>query len=173
MEFKEVGTINQKGVVGKRFDTDAPISIDSMIEILKGYENENTKLFECRCSTFTESGNPVHRSYKSVDSLRKLHNSPNPSVSAIAVFIDPKWPFSPDANKADKDNEIARKRMYEFIAKLEEDDGLFWEMSDINAMKLFEYAGYTKREDLIKVYANIRSKTRYQEYVERQKKIAF
>ena len=75
--------------------------------------------------------------------------------------------------RVDKDNEIARKRMYEFIAKLEEDDGLFWEMSDINAMKLFEYAGYTKREDLIKVYANIRSKTRYQEYVERQKKIAF
>lgn len=73
-------------------------------------------------------------------------------------------------SEADKDNEIARKRMYEFIAKLEEDDGLFWEMSDINAMKLFEYAGYTKREDLIKVYANIRSKTRYQEYVERQKK---
>ena len=90
MEFKEVGTINKKGMVGKRFDTDAPISIDSMIEILKGYENENTKLFECRCSTFTESGNPVDRTYKSVDSLRKLHNSPNPSVSAIAVFIDPK-----------------------------------------------------------------------------------
>jgi len=90
MEFKEVGTINKKGMVGKRFDTDAPISIDSMIEILKGYENENTKLFECRCSTFTESGNPVDRIYKSVDSLRKLHNSPNPSVSAIAIFIDPK-----------------------------------------------------------------------------------
>ena len=90
MEFKEVGTINKKGMVGKWFDTDAPISIDSMIEILKGYENENTKLFECRCSTFTESGNPVNRTYKSVDSLRKLHNSPNPSVSAIAVFIDPK-----------------------------------------------------------------------------------
>ena len=91
MEFKEVGTINQKGImVGKRFDTDAPISIDSMIEILKRYENENTKLFECRCSTFTESGNPVGRIYKSVDSLRKLHNSPNPSVSVIAIFIDPK-----------------------------------------------------------------------------------
>ena len=91
MKFKEAGTIkNKKGIIGKRFDTDAPISIDSMIEILKRYENENTKLFECRCSTFTESGNPVNRTYKSVDSLRKLHNSPNPSVSAIAVFIDPK-----------------------------------------------------------------------------------
>ena len=91
MKFKEAGKIkNKKGIIGKRFDTDAPISIDSMIEILKGYENENTKLFECRCSTFTESGNPVNRIYKSVDSLRKLHNSPNPSVSAIAIFIDPK-----------------------------------------------------------------------------------
>ena len=91
MKFKEAGTIkNKKGIIGKRFDTDAPISIDSMIEILKRYENENTKLFECRCSTFTESGNPVGRIYKSVDSLRKLHNSPNPSVSVIAIFIDPK-----------------------------------------------------------------------------------
>ena len=90
MEFKEAGTINKKGMIGKRFDTDAPVSIDSMIEILKGYENENTKLFECRCSTFTESGNPVDRIYTSVDSLRKLHDSPNPSVAVIALFIDPK-----------------------------------------------------------------------------------
>ena len=88
--LKEAGTINKNGIVGKRFDTDAPISIDSMIEILKGYENENTKLFECRCSAFTESGNPVDRIYKSVDSLRELHNFPNPSVSAIALFVNPK-----------------------------------------------------------------------------------
>ncbi len=73
--------------------------------------------------------------------------------------------------EADKDNEITRKRMYEFIARLEENDGLFWEMSDINAVKLFSYAGYTEHDDLVKLYQNLRSEERYKEFLEKQKAI--
>ena len=71
-----------------------------------------------------------------------------------------------------EDNAIAREGMKKIIAHLREDDGYYWEeISDINALKLFEYAGYTKDEDIIKAYENIRSEERYQAYVKRQKAI--
>ena len=63
--------------------------------------------------------------------------------------------------------------MYNIIDKLERDDGLYWELSDENAIKLFMYAGYTDHDDLVKLCNNIRSEERYQEYVERQKRNSF
>lgn len=44
-------------------------------------------------------------------------------------------------------------------------------MSDINAVKLFSYAGYTEHDDLVKLYQNLRSEERYKEFLERQRAI--
>ena len=72
---------------------------------------------------------------------------------------------------AKEDNEKARKIAEEFIENLENDDGYFWKISDLDAMILFQYAGYTEEDDLVKLYDNLRSMERYNEYKERQKAI--
>ena len=72
---------------------------------------------------------------------------------------------------AEKDNEKARKIAEGFIEDLENDDGYFWKMSDVDAVTLFQYAGYTDEDDLDKLYLNLRSMERYNEYKERQKAI--
>ena len=72
---------------------------------------------------------------------------------------------------AEKDNEKARKIAEGFIEDLENDDGYFWKMSDVDAVTLFQYAGYTDEDDLDKLYQNLRSMERYNEYKERQKAI--
>ena len=72
---------------------------------------------------------------------------------------------------AEKDNEKARKIAEGFIEDLENDDGYFWKMSDVDAVTLFQYAGYTDEDDLDKLYHNLRSMKRYNEYKERQKAI--
>ena len=69
------------------------------------------------------------------------------------------------------DNAIAREAMKGVIAQLRNDEGYFWEqVSDINAVKLFHYAGYNKKDDLVKLYDNLRSMKRYNEYKERERK---
>ena len=73
--------------------------------------------------------------------------------------------------RANNDNEEARREMYKVIELLEEDDGNYWKISDLNAMLLFQYAGYTEEDDLVKLYDNLRSMERYNEYKERQKAI--
>lgn len=72
---------------------------------------------------------------------------------------------------AEKDNEKAKKIAEGFIEDLENDDGYFWKMSDVDAVTLFQYAGYTDEDDLDKLYHNLRSMERYNEYKERQKAI--
>ena len=90
MKFKETAEINKKGIRGKRYDTDKPLGIDDIIDIIKGYETEDARLFECRCSTFSESGNPMDRNYRSVEQLEAMHRLPNPSISVRAIYVDPK-----------------------------------------------------------------------------------
>ena len=72
---------------------------------------------------------------------------------------------------AEKDNEKARKIAEGFIEDLENDDGYFWKMSDVDAVTLFQYAGYTDEDDLDKLCQNLRSMERYNEYKERQKSL--
>jgi len=90
MKFIETGEINKRGIHGKSYDTNKPLSVDDIISIIKGYEDETTKLFECRCSTFSESGNPMDRNYRNVEQLEAMHRLPNPSISVRAIFVDPK-----------------------------------------------------------------------------------
>lgn len=42
MKLIETGEINRKGIHGKVYDTDRSLSIDDIISIIKGYEDENT-----------------------------------------------------------------------------------------------------------------------------------
>ena len=89
MEFKESGTINKKGMHGKIYDTDQPLDVNTIISIIKSYENDDTKLFECRCSTFTESGNTVDYNYRNTISLEGMHNYKNPSINVRAIYVNP------------------------------------------------------------------------------------
>ena len=90
MKFIEDDKIVGKGIHGTSYNTDRPLTVDDIISIIKGYENENTKLFECRCSTFSEAGNPMDRNYRRVEQLDAMHRLPNPSISVRAIFVDPR-----------------------------------------------------------------------------------
>ena len=90
MEFKEIGEINKKGLRGKKYDTDQPLNIDTIIDIVKSYEDSQTKLFECKCSTFSESGNLVAYSYRNVNDLSDMYNYDNPSINVQSFYVDPK-----------------------------------------------------------------------------------
>ena len=82
MKFKESGTI-KKGMHGKIYDTDQPLDVNTIISIIKSYENDETIIFECRCSTFTESGNTVDYNYRNTLSLEGMHNYKNPSITLL------------------------------------------------------------------------------------------
>ena len=90
MKFIEDDKIVGKGIHGTSYNTDRPLTVDDIISIIKGYENENTKLFECRCSTFSEAGNPMDCNYRDVEELEALHSLPNPSINVRAIFVDPR-----------------------------------------------------------------------------------
>lgn len=89
MNFVEGKTIERKGLYSKKFISDDLLDIDTIIDILKKYENEDTKMFDCRCSTFTEKGNTVSHRYRNMDELQKMHNYPNPSIGIDATYINP------------------------------------------------------------------------------------
>ena len=72
--------------------------------------------------------------------------------------------------EAEKDNAIAREKMKRVITEFREDDGAFWRVDDITTLRLFEYAGYTERDDLGRLYQNLRSMERFNEYKERARK---
>lgn len=90
MIITEIDEIKERGKVGKNFNTDQPINVDSIIEILKKYESDTIKLFDCTCETFTESGNPVNRVYTDIRSLSDLYDFDSPSIQVTAVYIDSK-----------------------------------------------------------------------------------
>ena len=89
MEFKEIGRYEKNGEFGINYDTDEPLNVDSIINIIKSYENEDTKFFGCNCITYTESGNLMFYDYRDIDSLKHLHKFPNPSISIQAFFVNP------------------------------------------------------------------------------------
>ena len=72
---------------------------------------------------------------------------------------------------ADKDNATARAIAYGLIEELENDEGFFWRMDNKEVLRLFIYAGYDEKDELIKLYAKFRDKNRYKEFLERQKAI--
>ena len=90
MKLKEAGIIDKKGIHGKSYDTDGPLSVDDIISVIKSYEDENTKMFECRCDTFSESGNPYSPCYRNTEILKAMHNLPNPSINVRVIYVDPK-----------------------------------------------------------------------------------
>lgn len=90
MRIIKIKEIKKDGVSSKQYITDTPFCIDSIISLLRGYENENTKLFECMCVTFSESGNSWCPKYRNIDALVELYDFPNPSIGINAIFVDPR-----------------------------------------------------------------------------------
>lgn len=73
---------------------------------------------------------------------------------------------------ADRDNDEAKKIVYEIIHLLEEDEKNFWRLSAYNVLNFIQYAGYHTEEDMEKAFKNLRSIEKYKEYkVRRIKKI--
>ena len=90
MEFKKVKDFKDNGVSGSIYDTDKSLDVDTIIKVIKHYENENTKLYECRCDTFSESGRPYSPKIYDTKDLDRLHEFENPSISVSAKYVDPK-----------------------------------------------------------------------------------
>lgn len=90
MDFKVKREYKSENLYEKAFECSQPLDIDSIITILKNYERENTKMYSCKCETFTESGNTVGREYSSIEELQGLYKLPNPSIQVTAIYIDKK-----------------------------------------------------------------------------------
>ena len=89
MEFSEIREIKEPGYVGKQYYTDDPLDVDTIIQIISSYINEDAVLYECQCSTFNEEGRPRRYRFKKLDQLQRMHDFPNPSIGVHAIYIDP------------------------------------------------------------------------------------
>jgi len=89
MKLSEGKEIKREGLYSKKYISDTPFNVDSIISLLKEYEKKGNKLFECKCGTFSESGNTVEYRYKDIDGLNDIKNYVNPSVRINAIFVDP------------------------------------------------------------------------------------
>lgn len=90
MKFIESREIKGNGIIGKAYNTDQLFTVDDIIAMIEKYEDENTRLFLCRCSSYTDSGSPVHYEYRDIVSLEEMHDYENPNISVAAMYVDRK-----------------------------------------------------------------------------------
>ncbi len=89
MECRKIKDFNENGVYGTIYDTDQSLDIDTIISVLRHYENEDTKLYECRCDTFSESGRPYSPKIYDTKDLERLCEFDDPSIVVSAKYINP------------------------------------------------------------------------------------
>lgn len=90
MNFKKVKEIKRNDFYGIWYDTYQSFDIDTIIKVIKLYEDEKTKMFECRCDVYSEDGNIYHPHYRSVEALDDLYSLGTPSINVEALYINPK-----------------------------------------------------------------------------------
>ena len=72
----------------RTYTLDKSVQIDSIGEIIRGFETEEIKMFKCRCQSFDEYGSPLYRGYMNIEEIIDVKNLPNPSVAFYVEFQD-------------------------------------------------------------------------------------
>lgn len=89
MEYSVKREYKSDSLYSKTFETDQPLNTSIILNILRNYENDSTRLYECHCSTFSEAGNPLNRTFHSSQELVEgINQFSNPSVSFRAIYVD-------------------------------------------------------------------------------------
>jgi len=79
---------NDEDIYQKKFFFDDTVQLDSFISLIRQFENEQTKMSVCHCSTFNENDNELYRMYTSVDEIANFKNEPSPYATFSADFCD-------------------------------------------------------------------------------------
>lgn len=72
----------------KKYMLSNNIQIDSMINIIKGFENEEIKMSFCNCNTFDGNGNSVSFRYYNVEDIMQLKENYSPYVGFSVEFCN-------------------------------------------------------------------------------------
>lgn len=59
----------------KIFNFDNTIQIDSLIELIKKFENDQIKMFECNCYTYDADDHPLYYGLSSLDDIKSVYDS--------------------------------------------------------------------------------------------------
>ena len=64
------------------------VQVDNFCNVIKGFENNDTKMLVCNCQSFDETGHPLHRRYTSVEDIIQANGLPNPYIRFYLEFGD-------------------------------------------------------------------------------------
>ena len=64
------------------------VQVDSFINIVRGFENEHTKMSLCNCQSFDGDGHPMYRRYTTIDDIFRVNDFPNPYIRFYVEFCD-------------------------------------------------------------------------------------
>jgi hypothetical protein len=89
IELKLIDEIKSDSEYKKILKANEIIDIESVIEILKQFENENTKLQECM-SLFDdiEEEEEIEETYYSIEELERLYSLPYDELELTATYVD-------------------------------------------------------------------------------------
>lgn len=81
-EYDDVNTYK------KIYFLDQSVQLDSLLAIIKYFENDKVQMLACHCDTFNENGNQMYRRYDQVDDINNFRNEPSPYANFNIVFGD-------------------------------------------------------------------------------------
>lgn len=86
MEFLEVKEYDNDAYYTKKITLSNNVQIDSLINIIKSFENDEFKMSFCHCETFDENGYSVSHRYYEVEDIKQISNAGSPYVSFTVEF---------------------------------------------------------------------------------------
>ena len=78
------------GERGRVYETDDSMTVDSIIELAKKFENDRAKFFACYCDTFTDIGTPWSPELDSIEDLKQMNEFPNSSINVRLAYVNRK-----------------------------------------------------------------------------------
>ena len=67
---------------------DNTIQVDSLVDLIKQFENASVKMNACHCNTFSDNGSNVCVTYSSVDEILNFKKAPSPYANFLIEFVD-------------------------------------------------------------------------------------
>jgi hypothetical protein len=88
MKVLKFNDVENESQFRRTYTMDESVQIDSIGDVIRGFENEETKMFKCRCQSFDEDGHPLYREYTVIEDIEETKNLPNPYVRFNIEFQD-------------------------------------------------------------------------------------
>lgn len=89
MEILNVNESQNDRYYSKTFTLNNGIKIESLIDIIKQFENDQVRMLACYCNTFDENGNQLHYKCNSIEEIKKIGQGPSPYIDFSIDFGNP------------------------------------------------------------------------------------